>query len=150
MDSSLQQTPDLSKLSDKDKQELQQFIVNETQKARIQQCMFSFPLCFLLLAPCVLFFFVCLFFAFAFILGGGRGGGDMHHRSSIPGSLFDIPLAKMYPLSRTAGWLTPGSRSRPLAHRRLLEEMRDGQHSQREAGGRRAQLHGELRGALFG
>lgn len=39
MDSSLQQTPDLSKLSDKDKQELQQFIVNETQKARIQQCM---------------------------------------------------------------------------------------------------------------
>ncbi|CCD51252.1 hypothetical protein BofuT4_uP015580.1 [Botrytis cinerea T4] len=35
--SSLQQTPDLSKLSDRDKQELQQFIVNETQKARIQQ-----------------------------------------------------------------------------------------------------------------
>jgi import inner membrane translocase subunit TIM8 len=29
---------DLSKLSEKDKQELQQFIVNESQKARIQQC----------------------------------------------------------------------------------------------------------------
>lgn len=29
---------DLSKLSDKDKQELQQFVVNESQKARIQQC----------------------------------------------------------------------------------------------------------------
>jgi len=28
---------DLSKLTDKDKQELQQFIVNESQKARIQQ-----------------------------------------------------------------------------------------------------------------
>jgi len=28
---------DLSKLSDRDKQELQQFIVNESQKARIQQ-----------------------------------------------------------------------------------------------------------------
>ncbi|RAL62301.1 hypothetical protein DID88_004867 [Monilinia fructigena] len=41
MDSSLQQTPDLSKLSDKDKQELQQFIVNETQKARIQQSVHS-------------------------------------------------------------------------------------------------------------
>lgn len=36
--SSLDQNIDLSKLSDKDKQELQQFIVNETQKARIQQC----------------------------------------------------------------------------------------------------------------
>jgi import inner membrane translocase subunit TIM8 len=30
---------DLSKLSQKDKQELQQFIVNESQKARIQQCL---------------------------------------------------------------------------------------------------------------
>ncbi|ATZ48550.1 Bctim8 [Botrytis cinerea B05.10] len=39
--SSLQQTPDLSKLSDRDKQELQQFIVNETQKARIQQSVHS-------------------------------------------------------------------------------------------------------------
>jgi hypothetical protein len=29
---------DLSKLSNKDKAELQQFIVNEGQKARIQQC----------------------------------------------------------------------------------------------------------------
>ncbi|KAH8683034.1 Tim10/DDP family zinc finger protein, partial [Tricladium varicosporioides] len=32
---------DLSKLSDKDKQELQQFIVNESQKARIQQSVHS-------------------------------------------------------------------------------------------------------------
>ena len=29
---------DLSKLTDRDKQELQQFVVNESQKARIQQC----------------------------------------------------------------------------------------------------------------
>ena len=29
---------DLSKLSDRDKQELQQFVVNEGQKARIQSC----------------------------------------------------------------------------------------------------------------
>jgi import inner membrane translocase subunit TIM8 len=29
---------DLSKLSDRDKQELQQFIVNESQKSRIQTC----------------------------------------------------------------------------------------------------------------
>jgi hypothetical protein len=29
---------DISKLTDRDKQELQQFIVNESQKARIQQC----------------------------------------------------------------------------------------------------------------
>jgi import inner membrane translocase subunit TIM8 len=35
---SLEQNIDLSKLSEKDKQELQQFIVNESQKARIQQC----------------------------------------------------------------------------------------------------------------
>jgi import inner membrane translocase subunit TIM8 len=35
--SSLDQSVDLSKLSDRDKQELQQFIMNETQKARIQQ-----------------------------------------------------------------------------------------------------------------
>jgi import inner membrane translocase subunit TIM8 len=35
--SSLDHSVDLSKLSDKDKQELQQFIMNETQKARIQQ-----------------------------------------------------------------------------------------------------------------
>jgi len=35
--SSLDQNLDLSKLSPKDKQELQQFIVNESQKARIQQ-----------------------------------------------------------------------------------------------------------------
>lgn len=36
---SLDQNLDLSKLTPKDKQELQQFIVNESQKARIQQCM---------------------------------------------------------------------------------------------------------------
>jgi mitochondrial import inner membrane translocase subunit TIM8 len=36
--SSLEQNIDLSKLSEKDKAELQQFIVNESQKARIQQC----------------------------------------------------------------------------------------------------------------
>lgn len=42
-----QQTPDLSRLSDRDRQELQQFIVNETQKARIQQCMYMFFLGFL-------------------------------------------------------------------------------------------------------
>jgi import inner membrane translocase subunit TIM8 len=29
---------DLSKLSDRDKQELQQFAINESQKARIQSC----------------------------------------------------------------------------------------------------------------
>jgi len=29
---------DLTKLSDKDKQELQQFVVNESQKSQIQQC----------------------------------------------------------------------------------------------------------------
>lgn len=42
--SSLEQNVDLSKLSDKDKQELQQFVVNESQKARIQQSLFSFLL----------------------------------------------------------------------------------------------------------
>jgi import inner membrane translocase subunit TIM8 len=42
MDSSIepQQNLDLSQLSAKDKQELQQFIVNESQKARIQQSEF--------------------------------------------------------------------------------------------------------------
>lgn len=29
---------DVSKLSDRDKQELQQFVMNESQKARIQSC----------------------------------------------------------------------------------------------------------------
>lgn len=29
---------DVSKMSDAEKQDLQQFVVNETQKARIQQC----------------------------------------------------------------------------------------------------------------
>ncbi|RDW70107.1 putative mitochondrial import inner membrane translocase subunit TIM8 [Coleophoma crateriformis] len=38
---SLDQNLDLSKLSPKDKQELQQFIVNESQKARIQQSVHS-------------------------------------------------------------------------------------------------------------
>lgn len=37
---------DVSKLTDRDKQELQQFIVNETQKARIQQCTHPFLQCF--------------------------------------------------------------------------------------------------------
>ncbi|GAB7347741.1 hypothetical protein MBLNU459_g5293t1 [Dothideomycetes sp. NU459] len=32
---------DLSKLSDKDKQDLQQFVINESQKARIQQSIHS-------------------------------------------------------------------------------------------------------------
>ncbi|KAL1304423.1 hypothetical protein AAFC00_003421 [Neodothiora populina] len=32
---------DISKLSDKDKQDLQQFVVNESQKARIQQSIHS-------------------------------------------------------------------------------------------------------------
>jgi import inner membrane translocase subunit TIM8 len=35
---------DVSKLSNKDKSELQQFIVNEGQKARIQQCTSLAPL----------------------------------------------------------------------------------------------------------
>jgi myo-inositol-hexaphosphate 3-phosphohydrolase len=35
---------DLTKLSDRDKQELQQFALNEGQKARIQSCTFSSPL----------------------------------------------------------------------------------------------------------
>ncbi|CZR60008.1 probable mitochondrial import inner membrane translocase subunit TIM8 [Phialocephala subalpina] len=39
--SSLDQNLDLSKLTQKDKQELQQFIVNESQKARIQQSVHS-------------------------------------------------------------------------------------------------------------
>jgi len=39
--SSLEQNIDLTKLSDRDKQELQQFIVNESQKARIQQSIHS-------------------------------------------------------------------------------------------------------------
>jgi len=40
--SSLEQNNiDLSKLSERDKQELQQFIVNESQKARIQQSVHS-------------------------------------------------------------------------------------------------------------
>jgi import inner membrane translocase subunit TIM8 len=33
---------DLSKLSDRDKQELQQFAINESQKARIQSCTYIF------------------------------------------------------------------------------------------------------------
>lgn len=32
---------DVSRLTDRDKQELQQFIVNETQKSKIQQCTHS-------------------------------------------------------------------------------------------------------------
>ncbi|MCJ1256883.1 Mitochondrial import inner membrane translocase subunit tim8 [Lignoscripta atroalba] len=39
--SSLQGQFDLSKLTDNDKKELQQFIVNESQKARIQQTVHS-------------------------------------------------------------------------------------------------------------
>jgi len=39
--SALNQDLDLSKLSEKDKQELQQFIFNESQKARIQQSVHS-------------------------------------------------------------------------------------------------------------
>ncbi|PMD28328.1 hypothetical protein NA56DRAFT_639979 [Hyaloscypha hepaticicola] len=39
--SSLEQNIDLSKLSENDKKELQQFIVNESQKARIQQSVHS-------------------------------------------------------------------------------------------------------------
>ncbi|KAF2785821.1 hypothetical protein K505DRAFT_161217 [Melanomma pulvis-pyrius CBS 109.77] len=35
---------DLSKLSDRDKQELQQFVMNESQKARIQACTPAFSL----------------------------------------------------------------------------------------------------------
>lgn len=40
---------DLTKLSDRDKQELQQFVVNESQKAKIQACthsIFSSPMLF--------------------------------------------------------------------------------------------------------
>ncbi|OCK95239.1 uncharacterized protein K441DRAFT_556529 [Cenococcum geophilum 1.58] len=38
---------DLSKLTDRDKQELQQFVVNESQKARIQQSIHSLTdICF--------------------------------------------------------------------------------------------------------
>ena len=46
--SSLQGQFDLSKLTDNDKKELQQFIVNESQKARIQQSMLCIVLRFLL------------------------------------------------------------------------------------------------------
>jgi len=34
---------DLTKLSDREKQELQQFVVNESQKARIQSCQLRSP-----------------------------------------------------------------------------------------------------------
>lgn len=71
--SSLQQTPDLSKLSDRDKQELQQFIVNETQKARIQQCMFF---SFLFLSSFSVTPGVC-FRGVVFIWGKFRGNGEL-------------------------------------------------------------------------
>ena len=40
---------DVNKLSDKDKKELQQFIVNESQKARIQNGKFKFTMNFIFL-----------------------------------------------------------------------------------------------------
>lgn len=40
---SLDQNIDLSKLSARDKQELQQFLLNESQKSRIQQCTSTSP-----------------------------------------------------------------------------------------------------------
>lgn len=43
---------DVSKLSDRDKQELQQFVMNESQKARIQSCTLG----------------TCTFFALSFLL----------------------------------------------------------------------------------
>jgi hypothetical protein len=48
---------DLSKLSDRDKQELQQFAMNEGQKARIQSCMFWFLFLFTSHHPGVTFVF---------------------------------------------------------------------------------------------
>lgn len=53
---------DVSKMSDAEKQDLQQFVVNETQKARIQQCTDTshrLPLCSsltLIFLPCPLHF----------------------------------------------------------------------------------------------
>ena len=51
--SALDQNIDLSKLTPKDRQELQQFIVNESQKARIQQCepLCPFPILSLPISP---------------------------------------------------------------------------------------------------
>lgn len=43
---------DVTKLSDRDKQELQQFVVNESQKARIQSCTLA----------------ICIFFALSLSL----------------------------------------------------------------------------------
>ncbi len=42
---------DLARLSDRDKQELQQFVMNEGQKARIQSCMQHPPPHFILNPP---------------------------------------------------------------------------------------------------
>jgi import inner membrane translocase subunit TIM8 len=51
---------DLSKLSDRDKQELQQFAMNEGQKARIQSCMAFLSIhptpLYISISPCRLFY----------------------------------------------------------------------------------------------
>jgi hypothetical protein len=103
--SALEQNIDLSKLSEKDKQELQQFIVNESQKARIQQCWF-FPRAlsnFLNVSfHCSCKFHIALLFG---ICGSLQKLGKL---------MFVLP-------------------SCPLPHGYLLEEMCDGYDSEREA-----------------
>lgn len=104
--SSLDQNVDISKLSQKDKQELQQFIVNESQKARIQQCTTSPTYTHANLNPSALIWLLsaraCLGFGNQCVLRRG---------------LLTICFC---------------SRSQPNGY--LLEEMRNGNDSKRQVG----------------
>jgi hypothetical protein len=128
--SSLDQNVDLSKLSQKDKQELQQFIVNESQKARIQQCR---TYSFLLPVPPYTSF------------SSYSNSFSIHNLAPFVTPYLDSEK-KWYCKSFANDILYSGTQP----HRYLLEEMHNVLDSKREAGEGRGELYAELRGSVFG
>ena len=127
--SALNQNLDLSKLSDKDKQELQQFIVNESQKARIQQCTFALSL----YLPIAL---DRLYPAITYHLCESR-------RLSSP--VYIYTRLSCFKTFSTVLTKSCSVSSRALPNGRVLEEMRDGHDPQRQAGPERGDVCAELR-----
>jgi hypothetical protein len=134
MDSSsaLNQGLDLSKLSDKDKQELQQFIVNESQKARIQQC--TCPRSSISPPPLI---YSTLLLPITYHLCTSRLFSSAVCISATPAS---SRLSTVHILIKSCS-----ACSRALPDRRVLEEMCDGHDPQRKAGPERGELCAELR-----
>lgn len=128
---------DVSRLSDRDKQELQQFIVNETQKSKIQQCM----------SPSTST--VTLMFRHLQRQMNSRSTRRSPRASSMAHKPLPIPFSTGT-TARTARTYTDKINSRPQPHRHLLDQMHHWRHQVQRPRQVRRVLRQELRRPFLG